>query len=121
MTIFLIFQALKSIFTVLITKQLAKIKYGVLGNLLLLTYDEFFQTKWSFFAESGQGKILNTFIREFNNVGSSFFSMGMFASKLLQVAIYLTVPFYISWKFTLMFMGIAACLFLPFFFFQNSP
>ena len=48
--IFVILHIIKSVFTILITNFLAKLKYSILNNLLVCSFQDFFKAGWNFFA-----------------------------------------------------------------------
>jgi len=98
--IFMLLNFLKSGAQVLVQYMIVKTKYAVLGDLIMGTFDDFLNASWRFFTTKKQGFLLNTFIREIAVVGNAFGAMVRFFACLLELIIYLGVPFYISWQVT---------------------
>lgn len=91
-----------------------KIKYSLIRDIIMGTFNDFFQARWFFFSSSQQGKLLNTFIREIGVVGDGFAGMARFSAAILQLVIFLIVPFYISWQVMTISMIAAGLLTMPF-------
>jgi len=100
LTIFLVFNLLKSIFQIFSQYEILRTKYAVVRDIMLGTFDDFFMARWYFFSSSKQGMLLNTFIREMNVVGDAFGGMARYFSTGLQILLYLIVPFWLSWQVT---------------------
>lgn len=114
LAVFLAFQFLKNGFAVFTRHFLIKTKYTVLRNLLVGTFEDFFQARWLFFSRHKQGVILNTFLREMTIVGDAFGAMALFSASLFQFLVYIMVPFYLSWQVTSLSLATALALALPF-------
>ena len=114
LAIFLSAIFLNSFFIVLLHHAVLLTKYAVLRDLLFGTLEDFFHAKWQFFSGHKQGTIMNTFLRELQVVGNAFSAIAFSFSTLFQVAFYLAVPFYISWKVTCLSIAIASVFSLPF-------
>jgi len=71
-------------------------------DLMLGTMQDFFNARWLFFSGSEQGKIYSTLNRELSSVGDGLIAIGTIFSNIVQMVIFLIVPFYISWKVTLL-------------------
>lgn len=112
--IFAAFILLGSLFRILGRYSILKTKYAVLRDLMIGTFDDFFNARWYFFSSGKQGTLLNTFMREITVVGDAFGAIAYFFAGILQLICYLTVPFYISWQVTLISLGMVALLSLPF-------
>jgi len=77
-----------------------KMKYAVCRNIIMGTFEDFFNARWYFFSSSKQGVLLNTFLREVNVIGDAFGVMTNYLSIVLQILLYLVLPFYLSWIVT---------------------
>jgi len=95
---FLILNILSSGFQIFAVHMILRTKYTVLRDIIMGTFEDFFQARWYFFSSSGQGKLLNTFLREMTIVGDSFGAIARFFAAILQLLVYLSVPFYLSWQ-----------------------
>lgn len=113
---FLLFSVLKISFLIFAQRLMFKTKYRVMRDIMIGSFEDFFQARWYFFSSSKQGAILNTFIREINVVGDSFGAMARFFARFLEGAFCLAVPFYLSWRVTSICMGSALLFALPFVF-----
>ncbi len=112
--LFLIFVVLSSGFRIFARYSILKIKYTVLQDLMLGTFEDFFNARWYFFTSEQEGKLLNTFIRETNVIGGAFETMALFFAGLIQLVFYLAVPFYIAWQVTLISLAAALLFVWPF-------
>ena len=96
--IFVGFVALSSAFLVFARHSILKTKYAVLRDIMLGTFEDFFNARWHFFSSGKQGVLLNTFNRELTIVGDAFGAMALFFASILQAIFFLAVPFYLSWQ-----------------------
>jgi ATP-binding cassette subfamily B protein len=115
LTFFLVFNVIKVIFQVFSQYFMFKAKYVILRDMMLGTFEDFFNAKWYFFSSNSQGKLINTFIREISVFGDAFASMARYFSSMLQIGCYLIVPFYLSWQITSISLGVAFIFSIPFF------
>lgn len=98
LTFFLALNILKSCFQIGANYLIFKTKYTVHRDIMIETFEDFFLSRWDFFISKPQGKLLNTFIREIAMIGDSFVAMAFLFAQTLQAAVYLVIPFYISWQ-----------------------
>lgn len=113
--IFVIFVIFSSGFRIFVEKAILKTKYAVIRDIMLGTFEDFFNARWYFFSSSKQGVLLNTFNRELNNVGGAFGAMAWFFVNIIKLIFYMAVPFFLSWKVTLVGILTALLLSWPFF------
>ena len=111
--VFLLFILLKNSFLIIAKRLMLHTKYTVIKQLMLRTYKAFFNARWYFFSSSSQGVLLNTLTRETNISGEAFAVMGNLFSDALCLLFYLSIPFMISWKITLLCMALALIFILP--------
>ena len=90
------------------------IKFTLIRNILSNTLISFYKAKYSFFAEANRGEILNSFQRESDRMGDAIGHFGTLVANSIQGLIFLTLPFYISTKLTLIFISLAIISYLPF-------
>ena len=114
LAVFLMFNVLKSGFQIFARYSILQTKYTVLRDLMLGTFEDFFRARWQFFSSGSQGTLLNTFIRELTVVGDAFGAVALFFASILQLVLYLAVPFYLSWQVTVMSLVAAVLFALPF-------
>ena len=112
-TFYIVLNVIKSGFQVFSTYLVLKIKYALTRDLTMSSFYEFFQSGWAFFRTSQQGKLINTFIREINIVGDAFAGVARFSAAALQLAVFVSVPFYISWEVMSISMSVAFLLATP--------
>jgi len=113
--VFLFFNVLRVVFQIFARNSILRTKYAVLRDMILGTFKDFFSARWYFFSSGKQGVLLNTFIREINVVGDAFGAIARYFAGILQIALYLTVPLYLSWRLTSISLAIALLFALPFF------
>lgn len=112
--IFVVLNALRSFLIILSRYLILVTKYALLRNIILGTFEDFFKAKWLFFSSSKQGVLLNTFLREIAEVGTAFGQMASFFAQIVQCILFLIIPFYISWKVSIIAIAFAILLALPF-------
>ena len=84
--------------TVIVQYMVFKIKYSVIVHIMSDAFTQLFKSKFSFFSESDMGELLNSFQRESDKIGGAIGNIAKFGANLLQVILFLAVPFYISYK-----------------------
>ncbi len=114
LVVFVIFITLSSAFEVFARHSIFKTKYAVLRDIIMGTFEDFFNARWYFFSSGKQGMLLNTFNRELNVVGDAFGAMALLFASLLQMLFFLAVPFYLSWQVTTVSLIVAFLFALPF-------
>lgn len=113
--LFLTFNILASGFQILVRHLILRTKYAVLRDLMIGTFEDFFNARWYLFSSKKQGTLLNTFLNEITVVGQAFGAMALFFTNLVQMVLYLAVPFYLSWQVTSISLMIALLFACPFF------
>lgn len=116
-TVFLVLASVTAIIGIVAKAYVYRTKYALLGDMILGTFDDFFNARWQFFSGGAQGTLLNTFSREIGIVGDAFGAMAVFFVTSVRILLYLAAPFYISWEVTTISMGMAVILASPFLFF----
>jgi len=114
LVIFLLFNVVRVIFQIFAQRTIIKTQYSIIRGIMVGTFGDFFKARWYFFSSGKQGTLLNTFTREIGLTGTAFASMTRYFSSLLHVALFLILPFFLSWKITTITMGIAILLTIPF-------
>ena len=112
--IFIFFIILSAIFQIFARYLILKAKYAMLRDIVLGTFKDFFNAKWYFFSSCKQGVLLNTFGRELTVVSDAFAAIALLFASALQMFFFLAVPFYISWKVTVISLIISFLFALPF-------
>lgn len=103
--VFITLVVLTAVLQVLGYLIILRTKYALSRDLMVGVMKDFFNAKWLFFSGSEQGKIYSTLNRELAQVGDGLIAIGTIFSNVVQLMIFLTVPFYISWKITLLSIG----------------
>ena len=111
---FLAFNVLSSTAYICARYLILRTKYAVSRDLLVGTFEDFFNARWQFFSGNEQGTLLNTFTREMGVVGDAFGAMAVFAANIIQISLFLAVPLWLSWQVTLLSLGTALLLAAPF-------
>jgi len=112
--VFIGFQLLKNGFAIGVRHGLVRIRFTVLRELLLGTFEDFLRARWLFFAVSRQGTLLNTLQREMETVGSAIGLVTLLIASSIQLGFYLAVPLGISWRVTAVSVATALVLAAPF-------
>lgn len=112
--VFLAFNLLACACQILARHIILRAKYAVLRDLMVGTFKDFINARWEFFSGGRQGNLLNTFLREFQVVGDAFGAMAIVFASLLQLALYLSAPLWISWQITIVSVAVGAAFAMPF-------
>jgi ABC-type multidrug transport system fused ATPase/permease subunit len=88
-------------------------RQAVLRKLVLGTFDTLLAARWEFFTRTKQGLILNTLGREVNAAADAFKGFAFLLATAVQLACYVSVPLFLSWKLTAVAVGTGAVLALP--------
>lgn len=112
--VFLVFNVLVGLLMVLVNYVSLKTKYAVCKDIIVGTFEDFFFTRWQFFSSSKQGTLFNTFTNEIRVAGDTFGALMTFFNNLVHLILYLAVPFYLSWRVTLITLAASLLLALPF-------
>jgi ATP-binding cassette subfamily B protein len=112
--VFIIFNIVRSLLMIISNFFIVKTKYALLRNIILGTFEDFFKARWYFFSSGKQGTLLNTFIHEINVIGEAFGAIAIIFAQIVQCLIFIIVPFYISWKVSLLGISFALLFVLPF-------
>jgi len=114
LAVFLVFQVFKNGFNILSYHMVFRTKYLILRELMLGSFEDFFNARWQFFSSSKQGTLLNSFTREIVYIGDAIAAMLLLCTHFIQVGFYLVVPLYISWQVTSISMAAACVVSIPF-------
>ena len=98
MIVFLICNILRSIFFILSKYFILTARIKVIREIMLGTFEDFFNSQWYFFSSNSQGTLINTFSREIAMVAEALSSMAGFFANVIQILFYFAVPFYLTWK-----------------------
>ncbi|UCD55364.1 MAG: ABC transporter ATP-binding protein [Candidatus Omnitrophota bacterium] len=114
MIIFTIFVSLSSIFYVFARRSILRTVYAVLREIMMGTFEDFFNARWYFFSSSKQGMLLNTFTRELTVVSLAFGAIAYLFACTTQLILFLVIPFYLSWQVATISLSAALVFTLPF-------
>ena len=103
----------KSLFDVSAMYLILSMKYRLMKETILETYQAIFSARWYFFVKEKQGKLLNTFTREISGMGDCLAGTGRLFAEILKLAIYIIVTFYISWQVALVGFGFSFLVGIP--------
>ena len=96
-----------------------RIKYDVLLYLIDDTLNKFFKANYLFFNNGDVGKFINTIQQEINKVADAFGNIAQTLANIIQILIFITVPYFLSPELTINFIIICSILTLPFFMFNK--
>ena len=108
------FNLINGVIKTAIRYAILKIKYKILRSLFGNTLKIFFQSRWGFFSEDSHGKILNTLNKELNTVGDTIGHIATQFAQIIQLVIYLSVPFWLNAKMTIITLILATLFGLSF-------
>jgi ABC-type multidrug transport system fused ATPase/permease subunit len=112
--LFVVTNLLKGGLEVGIRYAILRIKYRVVRGLFGDALQTFFRARWEFFSGSEQGKLLSTLNKELNSIGDTLGQIAMQFAQLIQLAIYLAVPFALNPTMTMTTIGLAGLFAAPF-------
>ena len=117
--LFVASNVIKGMADISIRYAILRIKYAVGRGLMKNTLNTFLKARWSFFSESEQGKLQNTLNRELNVVGDTLGALATLLAQVIQLCIYLAVPFWLNAKVTFIALALAILFGTPFIFLQR--
>ena len=97
-----------------------RFKYLIIRNITDETLAYFFNTKWSFFNDKSQGKLLNTISKELNNIGDAIGQILFQLALLLKIIVFITIPIMLNWEVTLISFLFISFLIIPFIFLSKK-
>ena len=112
--LFVFLNLIKGILEVVVKYAILKIKYSVIHGLFNETIDTFFKAKWGFFSSAENGVLLNTLNKELNTIGDTLGYLATLLAQIIQLFIFLSVPFLLNPRLTFTTLGISILLGLPF-------
>ena len=112
--LFVFLNLIKGILEVVVKYAILKIKYSVIYGLFNETIDTFFKAKWGFFSSAENGVLLNTLNKELNVIGDTLGHLATLLAQIIQLFIFLSVPFLLNPRLTFTTLGISLLLGLPF-------
>ncbi len=115
MVVFLMMTVAIAVLLILLNYLMLQTKYIVVKHLIARTCKACFTANWQFFAGSNSGAILNTFTREVHVVGEAFSGFSVLFSNIIRLIFYAAIPFYISWRTTLIAGGLGLIFVVPLF------
>ena len=118
-SIFISTNFLKGGIEVSIQHAILKIKYTVIRGLFSDSLKIFFNSRWPFFSNVQQGRLLNTLTKELTNIGDTLGQIATFFAKIVQLIIYLILPLWLNFQLTLMAVGLAILFGSPLLLFQK--
>jgi len=113
LAILIFFSILKVALAVGVERFILTIKYKFVYELIIDTFKTFFNARWAFFSGNKSGVLLNTFMRESGVVGDAFGGMARMFARILLIELYLALPFYLSWRVTIVTIFFGALFAVP--------
>ena len=110
---FLVTNCLKGFLEVGIRYGVLNIKYSVIRGLFSDTLSLFFNSRWSFFSDQKQGRLLNTLTSELNVIGDTLGALATFFANIVQLIIYLALPLFLNLELTLSAICMAILFGMP--------
>lgn len=112
--LFIFSNLLKCLLEIATRFTVLRIKYSVLREIIRDTLKTVLLSRWIFFVNTSQGRLMNTFQRELIIVGDSLGALANWLATFLQFFIYFLVPFLVNAKMTLIALVTAIILGMPF-------
>ena len=97
-TIFIIGQLLRGVITSLINFAILKIKYEFIKKINSEALNAILESKWNFFAETNYGRMINTFTKEIDQVGTVIGHIARSFASFVQLLFFLSIPIYLNYK-----------------------
>ena len=116
---FAIVTVINGIIAVFTRYAVLRVKYDVLIHLLVGIMGDIFRARLVFFSENRMGLLLNSFQQEVNKVGDSFGHIVSIFANIVQILVFLAVPFALSPKLTAIFLGALFILGSPLYFLRR--
>ena len=94
--LFFVLAIVASILLVISNLFAQKIKYQYCAEVLKESVTDIFNSSSIFFSRSQQGKLINSFTKELNNMGDSLAALSRAVSYVIQICFYLSAIFFLS-------------------------
>ncbi len=85
-----------AITSVLIRLTTLRIRFRVVKHLLLESYQHIFAAGWGFFANINRGALINTFVREINQVGNAFQVFSASVANVVRIVAFILIPLMVA-------------------------
>ena len=105
---------LRGMLDVMVRYAVLLIKYRVTRGIIIDALQTFYKARWKFFGNTPPGLITNTMIREIGNISQILGSLATLLANIVQLMIYVTVPFLIDPLLTITALGLAILFGAPF-------
>jgi ABC-type multidrug transport system fused ATPase/permease subunit len=112
--LFVFLNLFKGVLEVFIRYSILKIKYEVVRGLFKDVLTSFFKAKWGFFSSADNGQLLNTMNKELNTIGDTLGHLATLLAQIIQLCIYLAVPFWLNAKIAITAIGLSLLFGFPF-------
>ena len=96
--IFILGQLLRGMITSLINYSILKIKYEFTKKINSDALNSILDSKWNFFARSNYGRMINTFTKEIDSVGTIIGYIARSFASFVQLLFFLSIPIYLNYK-----------------------
>jgi len=108
------FNLLNGVLKTGIKYSILKLKYKILRGIFDETITGFFNARWGFFSENSQGSLLNTMNKELTIVGDTIGHIATQFAQIIQLVIYLSIPFLLNAPMTIIAITLAIIFGMPF-------
>lgn len=112
---FVVTNFLKGLLDVFIRYAILRLKHSIVLSLMDKAFNTFFRARWGFFSDANHGQLLNTFTRELIIIGDNIGNLATMFAQMVQLCIYIILPFWLSPKMTSVAIGLAIFFGIPFF------
>lgn len=119
-TLFILTNFLRASTEVAIKYSILRIKYDVSRGLISNALHTFFKARWEFFSGTDHGRLLNTMNRELSTIGEALGHLATLFAQLVQLSIYLAVPFWLNSKLAITTLLLALLFAAPFMFLHRT-
>jgi len=112
--IFIFLNIFRSCISLVVYYFILKVKYSIIYDLNFNLLKNIFNAKLLFFNDLGPGRLANTFNKVIYQMGDAILSIINIIVYFLQIVVFLTIPFWINYKFTLIVIFSVLIFSIPF-------
>ncbi|EDM25199.1 ABC transporter, ATP-binding protein [Lentisphaera araneosa HTCC2155] len=112
---FLFLYISRSFVTILTNYFMAKIRAALQKDMVLNLYKAVVNANWKFYLTRNQGQFINSITRETQHLTIAYDNLSQMCVSLVQITVFGGLAFLMSWKITLICLGVALCCAIPLF------
>lgn len=104
--IFIFGQLLRGAISSFINYSILRLKYEFIKKINSDALNTILDSNWNFFSKSNYGRIINTFTKEIDNVGTTIAHIARSLASIVQLIFFISIPIYLNYQVTLLIIAL---------------